>query len=100
MTIPMKQTLHGVTPIHVRQKLSSVLIVVWQHGTLVTAPLDSNGDPIVANTQDVIRRFVRSAVRFACVTSAESTSHCDHSPQQLHVPGGDFYKPKPTNQTK
>ena len=33
---------------------NSVLIVDWQHGTLVTAPLDSNGDPIVANMQDVI----------------------------------------------
>ena len=33
---------------------NSVLIVDWQHGTLVTAPLDANGDPIVANTQDVI----------------------------------------------
>ena len=33
---------------------NSVLIVDWQHGTLVTAPLDENGDPIVANTQNVI----------------------------------------------
>src|SRR5215470_2327715 len=33
---------------------NSVLIVDWQHGMLVTAPLDSNGDPIVANMQNVI----------------------------------------------
>src|SRR5215469_4678329 len=33
---------------------NSVLIVDWQHGVLVTAPLDSNGDPIVANMQNVI----------------------------------------------
>jgi N-acetylneuraminic acid mutarotase len=33
---------------------NSVLIVDWQHGVLLTAPLDSNGDPIVANMQNVI----------------------------------------------
>jgi len=35
--------------------VNSVLIVDWQHGKVVTAPLDSNSDPIVANTQDVIQ---------------------------------------------
>ena len=39
---------------------NSVLIVDWQHGTLVTAPLDENGDPIVANTQNVIEGMGQS----------------------------------------
>ena len=36
---------------------NSVLINNWSTGKIVTAPLDANGDPIVANTQDVIEGF-------------------------------------------
>ena len=36
---------------------NSVLINNWSTGKIVTAPLDANGDPIVANTQDVIVGF-------------------------------------------
>ena len=36
---------------------NSVLITEWAAGKMVTAPLDANGDPIVANTQDVIAGF-------------------------------------------
>jgi hypothetical protein len=36
---------------------NSVLINNWSSGKIVTAPLDANGDPIVANTQDVIAGF-------------------------------------------
>ena len=36
---------------------NSVLINNWSTGKIVTAPLDANGDPIVANTQDVIAGF-------------------------------------------
>ena len=36
---------------------NSVLINNWSTGKIVTAPLDANGDPIVANTQDVVVGF-------------------------------------------
>src|SRR5262245_40161938 len=36
---------------------NSVLINNWSSGKIVTAPLDANGDPIVANTQDVVVGF-------------------------------------------
>ena len=34
---------------------NSVLIVAYSYGKVVTAPLDTNGDPIVAQSQDFIR---------------------------------------------
>lgn len=36
---------------------NSVLINEWSSGKIVTAPLDANGDPIVANAQDVVVGF-------------------------------------------
>ena len=36
---------------------NSVLINNWSSGKIVTAPLDANGDPIVANMQEVIEGF-------------------------------------------
>ncbi len=36
---------------------NSVLINNWSTGKIVTAPLDANGDPIVANTQEFIEGF-------------------------------------------
>jgi hypothetical protein len=36
---------------------NSVLINDWSTGKIVTAPLDANGDPIVANTQELIEGF-------------------------------------------
>ena len=36
---------------------NSVLINNWSTGKIVTAPLDANGDPIVANTQELIEGF-------------------------------------------
>jgi hypothetical protein len=36
---------------------NSVLINNWSTGKIVTAPLDTNGDPIIANTQTVVEGF-------------------------------------------
>ena len=36
---------------------NSVLVNNWSTGKIVTAPLDANGDPIIANTQTVIEGF-------------------------------------------
>ena len=36
-------------------RANSVLIVAYSYGKVVTAPLDANGDPIVAQSQDFIR---------------------------------------------